>query len=213
MITYRLPELSYDYGALEPHISGRTLELHHRVHHGECVKNANLALERLAEARAKDDFGHIAACERALAFNLSGHHLHSTLWRNLMPRGGGRPEGELASAIESDLGGFDALRRQLNGVAGSLLGSGWGALVWEPLGERLVVTQCYEHQAHLGQAGVPLMVIDGWEHAYYLQHESRKRDHFEALWHLWNWGDIALRFKTARRVDLGLHGSSVRHGA
>ena len=205
MADYRLPDLGYDYGALEPHISGRIMELHHGAHHAGYVENANAAVEQLAEARRREDFTRIAALERALAFNLSGHILHSLFWRNLSPEGGGKPEGELASAIERDFGGFEAFRKQLGEVAGTVMGSGWAALVWEPLGERLLVTQIYDHQSNLAQSGVPLMALDAWEHAYYLQYENRKTDYFEAVWHVWNWKDVERRFLAGRRLDLSLH--------
>jgi len=201
---YQLPDLPYDYGALEPHISGRIMELHHDAHHAGYVKKANAAVEQLAEARDKEDFARIAALERALAFNLSGHVLHSLFWKNLSPEGGGKPKAELASAIERDFGGFDAFRRQLKEVAATVMGSGWAALVWEPLGERLLVTQIYDHQSNLAQSGVPLMVLDAWEHAYYLQYENRKTDYFEAVWNVWDWEDIQRRFLAGRRLDLSL---------
>jgi Fe-Mn family superoxide dismutase len=118
---YTLPELKFDYGGLEPHVSGRTMELHHGKHHAGYVKNANTVLERLDEARRKEDFTRLAALERALAFNLSGHVLHSIFWQNLSPDGGGRPVGDLADAIDRDFGGFDAFRRQVNEVAATVL--------------------------------------------------------------------------------------------
>jgi Fe-Mn family superoxide dismutase len=201
---YRLPDLPYDYAALEPHISGRIVELHHDAHHAGYVEKANAAVEQLAEARHEQDFTRVAALERALAFNLSGHILHSLFWQNLSPEGGGKPKGELASAIERDLGGFDTFQKQLRAVAATVMGSGWAALVWEPLGERLLVTQIYDHQSNLAQCGVPLMVLDAWEHAYYLQYENRKADYFEAVWNIWNWKDVERRFLAGRRLDLGL---------
>jgi superoxide dismutase, Fe-Mn family len=201
---YTLPDLRYDYGALEPHISGRIMELHHDKHHGAYVKKANQTLEQLDEARSKEDFTRLAALERALAFNLSGHVLHSIFWQNLAPKAGGRPSGELAAAIQRDFGGFDALQRQVRAAASTIMGSGWAALVWEPLGQRLLVTQIYDHQSNLNQGGIPLMVLDAWEHAYYLQYENRKADFFEAVWNLWNWKDIEQRFHETRSLQLGL---------
>ena len=198
MADYALPDLQYDYGALEPHISGKIMELHHDKHHAGYVKGANTALERLAEAREKRDFSTIAAHEKALAFNVSGHVLHSMFWRNLAPRRGGRPEGELADAISRDFGSFDAFQSQINAVAGSIMGSGWAALVWEPLAERLVTVQIYDHQANVTQAGTPLLVLDAWEHAFYLQYQNRKTEFFEAVWNVWNWEDVAERFARAR---------------
>jgi Fe-Mn family superoxide dismutase len=205
---YKLPDLPYDYAALEPHISGRIMELHHNAHHAGYVKKANAAIEQLAEARDKEDFTRIGALERALAFNLSGHILHSLFWQNLKPGGGGKPNAELAGAMERDFGGFDAFRKQLKEVAATVMGSGWAALVWEPLGERLLVTQIYDHQSNLAQSGVPLMVLDAWEHAYYLQYENRKTDYFEAVWNVWNWEDVERRFLAGRRLDLSLHAAA-----
>jgi len=201
---YTLPDLPYDYGALEPHISGRIVELHHGQHHAGYVKKANAAVEQLEEARRREDFTRIAALERALAFNLSGHVLHSLFWQNLTPGSGGRPKGELASALERDFGGFDAFQKQLTQVAATVMGSGWAALVWEPIGRRLLVTQIYDHQSNLAQGGVPLMVLDAWEHAYYLQYENRKVDYFTAIWNLWNWEDVERRFLGGRRLDLSI---------
>ena len=197
MPQYTLPDLTYDYGALEPHISGKIMELHHDKHHAAYVKGANTALERLAEAREKDDFGNLPALERGLAFNLSGHVLHSLFWRNMAPKAGGRPEGELAAAIDRDFGSFQKFQKQLNAAAGSIMGSGWAALVWEPLGRRLLVSQIYDHQSNLAQAGTPLLVLDAWEHAYYLQYLNVKTDFFTAVWNLWNWEDVADRFRKA----------------
>jgi Fe-Mn family superoxide dismutase len=206
MPTYTLPQLPYAFGALEPHISAAIMELHHDKHHAAYVTGANTALGQLDEARATGDFTRIAAFERALAFNLSGHILHSIFWTNLMPPskgGGGEPDGELARAITKDFGSFELFKRQLTEVAATIMGSGWGALIWEPLGGRLMTTQIYDHQSNLSQAGVPLMVIDAWEHAYYLQYKNEKKAFFETVWQLWNWKDIAARFDKARKVDLG----------
>src|SRR5262245_59987890 len=205
---YELPDLPYDYSALEPWVSGKIVELHHGKHHATYVKNANTALEKLDAARAKEDFGSVAALEKALAFNLSGHVLHSIFWQNQMRQGGGEPKGVLGQAIDRDLGGLAKFKRQMNEVAASIMGSGWAALVWEPIGQRLLVTQIYDHQSNLAQSGVPLMVMDAWEHAYYLQYQNRKAGFFDALWNLWNWKDIAARFEAATRLDLRLAGAA-----
>jgi len=204
MAKYVLPELRYDYGALEPHISGRIMELHHDKHHGAYVKGANKTLDLLEEVRAKEDFSPLSGLEKALAFNLSGHVLHTLFWKNLTPKGGGRPQGELARHIERDFGGFDRFRRQLTEVASTIMGSGWGALVWEPVGQRLIITQIYDHQSNVNQAGLPILVLDAWEHAYYLQYENRKTDFFEAVWNLWNWQDAGDRFEATRNADLAV---------
>jgi Fe-Mn family superoxide dismutase len=207
MSAYTLPELDYGYSALEPHISGKIMELHHGKHHAAYVKNANATLEKLEEARAGGDFSKLAAQERALAFNLSGHVLHSIFWKNLAPKGGGRPDGELGRAIDRDFGSFDKFRAQLTETAATIMGSGWAALVWEPVGQRLLTTQIYDHQSNVSQGGVPLLVLDAWEHAFYLQYQNRKAEFFEAAWNLWNWQDIGARLEAARKLDLRLPGA------
>jgi Fe-Mn family superoxide dismutase len=124
-------------------------------------------------------------------------------WGNLTPDGGGRPEGELAAAIDEHFGSFDALRAQLSQAAVLVQGSGWGALAYEPLGGRLIVEQIYDHHANLAQAAVPLLVFDVWEHAYYLQYRNVRADFVQALWNLVNWPDVARRFDEARRATGG----------
>ena len=201
-MAYILPDLDYDYGALEPHISGQIMQLHHDKHHAAYVKKANETLEQLDEARDKSDFTRIAGLEKSLAFNLSGHVLHSLFWRNLMPKGGGRPQGELAQALVRDFGSFEGFQKQINEVSGTIMGSGWGALIYEPMAGRLLTSQIYDHQSNLAQAGVPLLVIDAWEHAYYLQYKTEKAKFFEAVWNLWNWDDVSQRYAAARKMNL-----------
>jgi len=208
MANYTLPDLRYDYGALEPHISGKIMELHHDKHHAAYVKGANTALEKLDEARDKEDFTRLGALEKALAFNLSGHVLHSLFWQNLTPKGGGRPSGELAAAIDEHFGSFERMKKQMTEVAGTIMGSGWAALVWEPVGRRLLTTQIYDHQSNLSQGGMPILVLDAWEHAFYLQYQNRKTEFFEAIWNVWNWQDAADRFESARQVNVELAGAA-----
>jgi superoxide dismutase, Fe-Mn family len=204
MNRYTLPDLPYDYSALEPHISGKIMELHHGKHHATYVKNANSVLEQLDEARQKDDFTKLAALERSLAFNLSGHILHSIFWKNLTPKGGGTPKGDFATAIQNHFADFRRFRKQLTEVASTIMGSGWAALVWEPIGKRLLITQIYDHQSNLAQAGVPLLVIDAWEHAYYLQYQNRKTEFFDAVWNVWNWEDVAARYAAAIQLNIDI---------
>jgi Fe-Mn family superoxide dismutase len=206
-MNYKLPELPYDYAALEPHISGKILELHHSKHHAAYVNNANAALQKLADARAKNDFAAVAALERALAFNLSGHVLHALYWNNMTPKGGDKPAGELAAAIDDSFGSFDAFRGQMTEASATTMGSGWGALVWEPMSRKLLVTQVYDHQSNLANGAVPLYVIDAWEHAFYLQYQNRKADYCKAIWSVANWADVARRFDAARKLDLLLPGA------
>jgi Fe-Mn family superoxide dismutase len=200
--TYTLPDLPYGTSALEPHYSAEVLALHHDKHHAAYVTGANQTIERLAAARASEEFDAIVGLQKALAFNVSGHVLHSLFWKNMSPHGGGRPEGELGAAIDDAFGSFDALRSQLTAATTSVQGSGWGALAWEPLGGRLIVEQVYDHQGNVGNGAGPLLVIDAWEHAYYLQYRNVKADYVEAFWRLVNWPDVAERFARARTFHL-----------
>ncbi len=120
----------------------------------------------------------------------------------MKPHGGDRPSGELARAIERDFGGFEAFKAQLTQVAATIMGSGWGALVYEPIAQRLLTCQIYDHQSNLSQGGVTLLVIDAWEHAYYLQYRNQKTEFFDAVWNTWNWDDVEARFQAARKLNL-----------
>ena len=201
MTVYTLPDLPYDPGALEPHLSARILELHHDKHHATYVKGANTALEQLDEVRASDDFATISMLERNLAFNVSGHVLHSVLWTNLSPDGGGDPTGSLASAVDTTFGGVDRFRAQMTQAAATVQGSGWALASWEPVAGRIVVQQVHDHQGQHGQGTVPLLAIDAWEHAYYLQYENRKADYLDAIWNVVSWADVERRFEAARATD------------
>lgn len=205
MKPYVLPDLQYDYAALEPHYSARVLELHHDKHHAAYVKGVNTTLEKLAAARQSGDLSAIVGLEKTLAFNLSGHVLHTLFWENLSPSGGGRPTGELAAAIDEHFGSFDAFKAHMSEAVNTVQGSGWGSLSWEPLGHRLFVEQIYDHQGNVGQSGVNLLVIDAWEHAYYLQYENRRPEYTEAIWNIVNWADVSARFDRAQRLVLVTH--------
>jgi Fe-Mn family superoxide dismutase len=196
--TYTLPDLAYDYAGLEPHISGRIMELHHDKHHAAYVKGANTALDKLHEMRGKGDFSLISMLERNLAFHVSGHVLHSLFWTNLSPHGGGEPTGELADVLDEHFGGTPAFRQQMTEAAATIQGSGWALASWEPVAGRLVVQQVHDHQGNHGQGTIPLLAIDAWEHAFYLQYENRKTDFFEAIWNVVNWDDVARRLTEAR---------------
>ena len=139
-----------------------------------------------------------------MAFNLSGHILHSLFWKNLSPNGGGKPEGELAHAIDRDFGSFEGLKGQFVNAAMTTMGSGWAALAWDPAGQRLITTEIHDHQSEMTPGAVPLMVLDAWEHAYYLQYQNDKAKFFEAVWNLWNWKDIGERYKKAKAAEVGI---------
>ena len=201
---YSLPELPFRYDALEPLLSRELLELHHGAHHAAYVKGANETLDKLTDARRNNRFDYIGQLEKSLAFNLSGHVLHSLLWRNLTPGSGSPPSGELAAALKQDFGSFSAFKEQLTAAAVNVQGSGWGALSWEPLGKRLLVEQVFDHQGNTGNATVPILVVDMWEHAYYLQYRNKKAAWLEAFWQLVNWADVEARFAKVRKTDIGL---------
>jgi superoxide dismutase, Fe-Mn family len=202
MSKYTLPELDYDLDALEPYLSAEILELHHGKHHKAYVDGANTTFEKLSEARKSGDFGTINQLEKNMAFHLSGHVLHSIFWKNLAPDAGGEPEGDLAAAIKEHFGSYDAFRSQMTEAAMNVQGSGWGALSWEPMAKRLTVEQVYDHQGNVGQGGPPLLVLDMWEHAYYLQYKNVKKDWVEGYWHLVNWPDVAQRFDRVQSLQL-----------
>lgn len=198
---YSLPPLDYDYGALEPHISGEIMELHHDKHHAGYVKGANTALEKLAHARDTDDFGAISKLQKDLAFNLSGHVLHSLFWQNLSPTGGGAPTGEVADQLERDFGGFDRFKRHMSEAAATIQGSGWALAAWDPASGRIIIEQVYDHQGNHGQGTMPLLAIDAWEHAYYLQYRNAKTDFFAAIWNVFDWNDVSQKLVAARATE------------
>lgn len=198
MTTYTLPDLPYDYAALEPAMSGEILELHHDKHHAAYVKGANDTLDQLAEARAAGSMTGIVGLEKTLAFNVSGHVLHSIFWDNLSPNGGDRPSGELGAAIDEYFGSFDSFKAQLTSATTLVQGSGWGVLAWEPLAQRLIITQVYDHHGNVGIGSTPVLVFDAWEHAYYLQYKNVRPDYVTKLWGLVDWQDVTARFDAAR---------------
>jgi Fe-Mn family superoxide dismutase len=201
-VAYSLPDLAYDYAALEPHYSGEILELHHGKHHNAYVTGANLTLEKLEAARAANDFAAIVGLEKTLAFNVAGHVLHSIFWTNMSPEGGDKPTGDLAAALDNDFGSFDAFKNQLSQVTTLVQGSGWGILAWEPLGQKLIINQVYNHHENVTTGSIPLLVIDAWEHAYYLQYKNVRADYVTAFWNIVNWNDVQARFAKARSVTI-----------
>lgn len=198
MAQYTLPDLPYDYSALEPHISGKIMELHHDKHHAAYVKGANTALEKLEQARAAGDLGAVNLHEKNLAFNLGGHINHSVFWNNLSPEGGGQPEGELAEAIKEFFGSFEAFQSHFAANAAGIQGSGWSVLGWDSLGQRLAIFQLYDQQSNVPVSITPLLMLDMWEHAFYLDYLNVKADYIKAFWNIANWQDVAGRLAKAR---------------
>jgi len=204
MSKYTLPDLTYDYGSLEPNISGKIMELHHDKHHLAYVNGANTALDLLAEARDKNDLTWVNKLQKDLAFNLAGHVNHTVFWRNLSPEGGDKPVGELAAAIDEFFGSFDGFRAHFTASALGIQGSGWSILAWDVLGEKLIIEQLYDHQGNLAPASIPLLMLDMWEHAFYLDYQNVKGEHVKAFWNIVSWPDVTARFEAARTKTSGL---------
>ena len=201
---YTLPELLYDYAALEPHISAKIMELHHDKHHAAYVAGANAALEQLEEARANGSYGNVSKLSKDLAFNLGGHTNHSIFWKNLSPEGGDKPTGELAAAIDEFFGSFDKFREHFTNVALTIQGSGWAILAWDTVGKRLIIEQLYDQQGNISVALIPVLQLDMWEHAFYLDYQNVKGDYVKAFWNIVNWADVAERFARAVSQTKGL---------
>ena len=204
MSTYTLPDLAYDYGALEPHISGQIMELHHSKHHKAYVDGANQALEKLAAARQSGDFATVPMLEKNLAFNLGGHTNHSVFWQNMSPDGGGRPEGEVAAMIDQHFGSFDGFKGQFEAAGTTIQGSGWAVLSWDSIAQQPLVFQLWDQQGNVPIGQTPLLMLDMWEHAFYLQYKNVKADYVSAWWNVVNWADVSRRLETARSATNGL---------
>jgi Fe-Mn family superoxide dismutase len=200
MSKYVLPDLPYKYNALEPAISEEIMRLHHDKHHAAYVNGANAALEKLEEGRAVGFQGvDVKAVLRDLAFNASGHVLHSLFWMNMSQNGGGKPGGSLADRISADFGSFDTLKLQLGNAAKTVEGSGWGILAYDPLSQQLLTLQTEKHQNLTLQGSIPLLVVDVWEHAYYLQYRNDRATFVDKWWDTVSWSDVERRFEKARK--------------
>jgi len=198
---YQLPELPYPYNALEPHMDAQTLKLHHDKHHAGYVKGANAAAKELAAARDSGNFKLIDHWTQKLAFHASCHLLHSLFWKNMAPAGkGGEPSKELSDAIKASFGSQDKLKAQMVATAKTVEGSGWGIVGWHPFDQGLVLLQCQNHEKLTIWSVIPLLVVDVWEHAYYLKHQNKRGDYLEAWTKLINWKDVSDRFAQARKL-------------
>ena len=202
---YTLPDLDYDYGALEPHISGKIMELHHDKHHATYVKGANTALEKLEAAREDGTIADkVFGLSANLSFHLGGHTNHSIFWKNLSPNGGGEPTGALAEAIGNDFGGFDKFKAHFTAAATTLQGSGWAVLGYDTIGKRLVIQQLTDQSGNISAALIPVVMLDMWEHAFYLDYQNVKPDYVKAWWNVVNWEDAAQRYERATSQGNGL---------
>lgn len=202
-MTYSLPELSYDYASLEPHISARIMELHHSKHHQAYVTGANAALAAMEEARSSENFANLPKLQKDLAFNLGGHVNHSVFWQNLSPEGG-EASGELLAAITEYFGSYEAFKAHFTAAAIGIQGSGWAYLAWDSLGNRLVIGQMYDQQGNIALGSVPLLMLDMWEHAFYLDYQNVKADYVKAFWNIVNWEDVAKRFASVKVASRSL---------
>ena len=204
MADYTLPDLAYDYSALEPSISGTIMELHHSKHHQAYVTGANTALAQLAEARDSDNLANVNKLEKDLAFNLGGHVNHSIFWTNLSPDGGDKPTGDVASAIDDHFGSFEKFQAHFTATALGVQGSGWAVLAWDSLGQRPIVVQFFDQQGNLPAGILPLLMLDVWEHAYYLDYKNVRADYVKAFWNIVNWENVQQRLRAATEKTSGL---------
>jgi Fe-Mn family superoxide dismutase len=200
---YELPPLPYDYDALEPTIDARTMEIHHGKHHQAYVDNLNKAVDgtEWADRPLEQLLGALPDLEpddkqTAVRNNGGGHANHSLFWQIMKPGGGGAPTGDLASAIDDVFGGVDALKTAISDGGVKRFGSGWSWLVWDGTG--LAVYSTPNQDSPLMQDDVPLLGIDVWEHAYYLNYQNRRPDYLSAWWDVVDWDEVAKRFDEAR---------------
>ncbi len=198
---YTLPPLPYAYDALEPHMDAQTLKLHHDLHHAGYVKGANAATAALRKARESKDFALVDHYSKKLAFHTSGHLLHSLFWENMAPAGKtGTPSKGLQAAIDASFGSLEAMKGHMSAAAKSVEGSGWGILGYNPLDQQLTILQCENHEKKAIWAVIPILVVDVWEHAYYLKYQNKRGDFIAAWWDLVNWNDVSARYAKAKEL-------------
>jgi Fe-Mn family superoxide dismutase len=198
---YSLPPLPYSYTDLEPYIDAQTMKLHHDVHHAGYVTNANAAIAELENVRrvGGEQIAQVRALTDNLAFNVSGHLLHAVFWPNMARDGGGDPEpdSEIARMIKRDFGTLEAFRGQFQAAAQQVQGSGWGILAYEPAGQCLLVLEAEKHQNNGVWGVVPLLVVDVWEHAYYLKYQNKRSSYIKAFMNVINWRNVEERLRAA----------------
>ena len=198
--TYQLPELPYDFNALEPVISAEIMELHYKKHHMAYVTNLNTALEKYHEAETKNDVASMIALQAGIKFNGGGHINHSIFWTILAPISKGLnhgAKGDLARMIDRDFGSFDLFKEKFNLATIGIQGSGWGWLGYHKGLKRLEIATCSNQDPLSTQGLVPILGIDVWEHAYYLQYKNVRADYVKAIWQVFNWKSIDERFAKA----------------
>lgn len=196
---HTLPNLPYAYNALEPYYDEQTVRIHHDMHHKAYVDGLNNAEAKLAEAREKNDYTLIKHWEREYAFQGAGAILHTMFWNNMKPSGGGNPIGQIADQINQDFGNFETFKKQFSAAAVSVEGSGWAVLCWNKAFGKLVVLQIEKHQNLTQWEVCPLLIVDVWEHAYYLKYQNKRAGWVEAWWNLINWDDVNTRLENAKK--------------
>ncbi|CAE7694588.1 SOD2 [Symbiodinium sp. KB8] len=198
---FTLPDLPYGPGELEPYVSGAIMELHHGKHHATYVNNLNAALDKYASAEKAGDVAEMIALQGAIKFNGGGHVNHSIFWTNLAPPnkgGGGEPTGKVGELIQQQWGSFEAFKKDFNARTAAVQGSGWGWLGLNKESGKLAIATC-ANQDPLSTTGlVPLLGIDVWEHAYYLQYKNVRPDYLNAIWNVVNWGNVEERMGAAQ---------------
>ncbi|MBT2755623.1 superoxide dismutase [Mesobacillus foraminis] len=197
---HRLPPLPYRYNALEPVISEEIMRLHHRKHHQSYVDGLNKAEKEMQKARETGDFGLIKHWEREAAFHGAGHYLHTIFWNIMTPEGGGKPVGELRRSINVAFGSFEKFKKHFSEAAKNVEGVGWAILVWAPRSRRLEILTAEKHQNLTQWDVVPLLVLDVWEHAYYLQYKNERPRYVENWWNVVNWKEVERRFQAAQKL-------------
>ncbi|MBP3950519.1 superoxide dismutase [Bacillus sp. YZJH907-2] len=197
---HTLPPLPYPYDALEPYIDREIMRLHHDKHHQSYVDGLNKAEIEMQKARKKSDYSLIKHWEREAAFNGAGHYLHTIFWKIMHPQGGGEPTGELATQIKKDFGSFKKMKEHFSKAAENVEAVGWALLVWSPRSHRLEILQAEKHQNLSQQDVIPLLVLDVWEHAYYLQYKNERKPYIENWWNVVNWPEVEERFQQASVV-------------
>lgn len=193
-----LPKLPYNYNDLEPYYDEQTVRIHHDMHHKGYVDGLNNAEKKLQEARESGDFSLIKHWERELAFNGSGHILHTIFWENMKPNGGGNPSGKIAEEINCFFGSFENFKQQFSKAAASVEGSGWCVLAWNKVFKKLEILQVEKHQNLTQWGSVPILVIDVWEHAYYLKYQNKRAEFIKNWWNLINWEDVNKKLNEAK---------------
>lgn len=199
---YKLPDLPYDFSALEPVISGEIMQLHYSKHHNAYVTNLNAALDKFFEASQKGDISAATAALQAIKFNGGGHINHSIFWTHLAPvgKGGGEPpQGALLHEIQKEFGSLDKCIEQLSAASIAIQGSGWGWLGLDKALHRLVIATCANQDPLSALGYVPLLGIDVWEHAYYLQYKNVRADYVKNIWKVVNWKVVEERFEQAKK--------------